>query len=222
VATVTGAATLLGGVVLCGGASRRMGRDKARLDLGGRTLLERAVALLAARAPRVALACGPVARYGELGLPLLLDRPPAGALGAAERGERPERIGPLAGLEAALAGSLALHPQGGAVLAVACDLPALVPADLDPLLERALEGSYDAVLYETARGPEPLCAVWHTDLLPAVRAALDAGERKATAPLARALPGGRLPRVARLAGAPRALERNLNTPADVASLEERP
>ena len=213
---MAGAAPLLGGVVLCGGRSRRMGRDKALVALGGRTLLERAVAVLASRAPRVALACGPAERYRELGLTLRLDRSGPASAGSAG-------FGPLAGIEAGLAGSLADAPAGGWVLVLACDLPEVPPDALDRLLARAAEGGSDAVLFETARGPEPLCAAYHTDLLPAVRAALDGGERRAIAPFRYPLAGGDLPRVARLAvpeSAARAFERNLNTPADLAASHE--
>ena len=49
----------LDGVVLAGGASRRMGRDKARLRLGGQRLVDRAVERLATVADRVVVAPGP-------------------------------------------------------------------------------------------------------------------------------------------------------------------
>jgi len=45
------APALVCGLCICGGMSRRMGRDKAELDVGGRTLLERTVATLSAIAP---------------------------------------------------------------------------------------------------------------------------------------------------------------------------
>ena len=83
------AAAKLVGALLCGGASRRMGRDKARLELDGRTLLERASSLLGGSCTRMLLCCGAAPRYTELGVPLVLDAP----------GES----GPLAGVAAALA-----------------------------------------------------------------------------------------------------------------------
>ena len=93
--------------VLCGGRSRRMGRDKALLRLGDQTLLERTVGVLSRLAPRVYLACGAEERYAELGLECVLDRLPDG--------------GPLAGLEAALT---RLQADGGGWLGIlACDMP---------------------------------------------------------------------------------------------------
>ena len=46
------------GAVFCGGGSRRMGVDKARLELGGRTLLDTALDATSAVAERVVLASG--------------------------------------------------------------------------------------------------------------------------------------------------------------------
>ncbi|MEW6072334.1 MAG: molybdenum cofactor guanylyltransferase [Planctomycetota bacterium] len=203
-----GPADLLAGVVLCGGASRRMGRDKAGLDLGDRTLLERTVAIVAGRAPRVLLACGPAARYRELGPELVLDRSPD--------------AGPLAGLEAALARLAEGEGREGWLLVLACDMPRARGEVFDLLLERARARRADACLLATGAGLEPLYAVYHTRCLPAVRAALAAGERRMVSfhagfgPLA----------VATLAAAelPPALggegcARNLNTPRELA--EER-
>jgi molybdenum cofactor guanylyltransferase len=47
-----------GGAVLCGGASRRMGRDKALIDVGGLPLAERVCSVLEAAG------CGPVVLVG--------------------------------------------------------------------------------------------------------------------------------------------------------------
>lgn len=196
------AAAHVSGLVLCGGASRRMGADKALLALGELTLLERAVACLAHVAAPVRLACGERARYGELGLPLVCDRVAGG--------------GPLAGIEAGLAAA-AESDSGGYLCVLAVDMPRAHAALVAQLLERARADDLDACLLESASGPEPLCAVYHTRLLPRVRAALDAGERKVTSFLAPAF-GAQPARVAWLdvrACAADGAELNLNTPADL-------
>ena len=77
----------VGGVVLCGGLSQRMGMDKALARIGERSLLERTIGTLAERTEWVGLACGAEPRYEEFGRPLLLDH---------TAGE-----GPLVGLRAA-------------------------------------------------------------------------------------------------------------------------
>lgn len=150
------------GVVFCGGASRRMGRDKALLVLDGMTLLERATRVLAAVTPRVLLATGATPRYAELGLEHVLDEEPG--------------AGPLAGLAALLERIQRARLAYACVLA--CDMP-LVPADLFPaLLTQARAADADACLVRTQAGLEPLLGVYHARCLPAVRAALARGARR--------------------------------------------
>lgn len=195
------------GLVLCGGASARMGRDKARLELGARSLLARALDALRPWCDELRLACGATARYGELGLALDLDRAPG--------------LGPLAGLEAGLAA--ARHER---VLAVAVDMPWLAEAPLGELLLELERTGADACLVDGPRGLEPLCGAWSRRALPAVRAALDAGARRVLAPFESAFReegGGRGPQgppaaLARLAWSGRDRERalaNLNTPEEL-------
>ena len=90
------------GVVLCGGASRRMGQDKATLEVAGERLLDRAVEALSGHVNEVLLACGAEERYADRGLRLALD---AGA-----------DLGPLGGLGAGLA-----QARTEWVLLLACD-----------------------------------------------------------------------------------------------------
>jgi molybdopterin-guanine dinucleotide biosynthesis protein A len=152
----------LAGLVLCGGASRRMGRDKALIELGGATLLARAIEVLDRVAAPVMLACGPRPRYAELGRPLVLDAGPD--------------LGPLGGLAAGL--ETAELPY---LAVLACDLPGATPALFAALLDRARGLELDAVLFETGAGPEPLLAVYRRAILPAVRRALARGDRRMTA-----------------------------------------
>jgi molybdopterin-guanine dinucleotide biosynthesis protein A len=192
-------APLEAGVVLCGGASRRMGFDKAGVVLGGETLLARAVGVLDALAPRVLLACGREPRYAELGRELVLDRRPDG--------------GPLAGLEAAL--ELLAASGGGWLGVLACDMPRAEPELLALCAARGRERDLDAVFFEDEAGLEPLLGVVHTRALPAVRAALERGERRCIAfhPDVRvaALRASELPLHLRSRG----VARNLNTPAEL-------
>ncbi|HUR28293.1 MAG TPA: molybdenum cofactor guanylyltransferase [Planctomycetota bacterium] len=183
------------GVVFCGGKSSRMGEDKALLrGEDGRSMLERACATLRPLVGEVWLACGPRARYGELGLTLVLDRREDG--------------GPLAGLEAVLERATTRW-----VAVLACDMPRVATAHVQRLLEHAHEADLDACWMETEAGAEPLCAVYSRACLEPVRAALDAGERRMIAFHARPSAG----RALRLAGLrPRedGLTQNLNTPSD--------
>jgi len=134
-----------------------MGRDKALLPLNGRPLIER-VAEEVRRAAGSATIIGSPGRYGLLGLPCIPDLV--------------EGCGPLGGLYTALTVSRAEWN-----LVVACDLPR-VSAALFTALFAAAERRYEdsgrvALVPSTPAGLEPLCAVYHRDLLPAVSAALE-------------------------------------------------
>ncbi len=123
------------GVVLAGGESRRLGRDKAALSFAGEPLVARAAAKLAALVEPVVIA-DRGRRYLE-GFRSVTDGPGAG---------------PLAGL----LGAAATLP-GRSLLALACDLPLLPAALLAALAE---ETAFDWVLARTGRGTEPLCALY--------------------------------------------------------------
>ncbi|MEZ5976091.1 MAG: molybdenum cofactor guanylyltransferase [Planctomycetota bacterium] len=156
------------GVILCGGQSRRMGTDKAELSWDGRSLLRRTEETLRQVLPRI---CFGVAR----------DAAAAPEGGCAIEDLRAE-AGPLAGLEAALDAAQPM-PQVEWVLLAACDLPGLHAGVLQRLATaRALAApGTGALMFGDAEHPQPLIALYHTRLLPYVRAALDQGERRMTA-----------------------------------------
>ena len=146
--------------VLAGGASRRMGRDKALLPLDGQPLLAHIARCAANVASRVTIVGSPL-KYQGMGFPVIADRRPG--------------CGPLAGIEAALESGLARRN-----LILACDMPHLDSA----LLEQLFEGEAECVLPQTPDGRwHPLCAVWDAGLLPRVRAALDRDEFRVRAAL---------------------------------------
>jgi len=195
----------LTGLVLCGGSSLRMGSDKAALPLAGRTLLERAAATFEGIAVETLLACGASPRYGELGLPLVLDRSPG--------------AGPLSGLEAGLA-----RARTDWVAALACDMPRAAPEAFLALEDRAIEGGFDLCLLVTDKGVEPLFAVYRRTCLEPVRAALAAGERRIIAFHPFPTAAGRPLRIGTLderelpvALAARGVARNVNTPAELSA-----
>lgn len=134
----------LHGLVLAGGRSARMGRDKAGLAAGGRTQLERAMARLAPHVERafVSVRADQLADPLRAGYPQIVDRH--------------ENLGPIAGLLAAQA----QYPDH-AWLVLACDLPLLDDTTLTHLL-RSRAASREATAYRSSRDglPEPLCAVY--------------------------------------------------------------
>jgi molybdopterin-guanine dinucleotide biosynthesis protein A len=182
------------GFVAAGGRSLRMGRDKALLPWGGTDLLGHALARLRGVTDDVRILCGPSPRYEDRGVPVVVDR----ITGA----------GPVAGLVAGLEES-GDRPS----LLVAVDLP-LVPGTL---LERLAElgGSWDAVVPRSARGAEPLCAVYGPSCLEPIRRRVAEGEMQMTSfwPEVRVFeldePG------LRVFGDPGFYFRNVNTRADL-------
>jgi molybdenum cofactor guanylyltransferase len=216
-AAAAAAATDTVGVVLAGGASRRMGRDKAALAIDGETLAARAARRLLAVCARVAIADG--GRGLVPGLPCLPDAP-----GAA---------GPAAGILGA-----ALAWPGHPLLVLACDLPRVSEALLQELLRRppfaeagaaaevaeagdasdaGAAADADWVVPRWERGLEPLCALYRPAALAALAAAVERGvaapHRLAEADglRVRFLEGERL----RRCGEPADLFLNLNTARDL-------
>jgi len=132
------------GLVLAGGQSRRMQRDKAVLNYGGRPQLDRAMELLRSRVARCFISI------------------------RADQGRDPQRdgyeaitdllpgLGPIGGIHAALAA----HPDK-AWLILACDLPFLDGATLDHLIAERSE-AHVATAYRSSHDglPEPLCAIF--------------------------------------------------------------
>jgi molybdenum cofactor guanylyltransferase len=143
------------GVVLAGGAGRRMGGDKALVEHRGRPMLRLVLdALLAV--------CGEVAVVAkrDTALPPLDDRTPVWR-------EPDEPRHPLTGIVHAL--RLA---GGRPVLAVAVDLPALDPPTLRLVLDAALEHPAAQVVLPVADGRrQPLCALYRASALDPLAAA---------------------------------------------------
>jgi len=132
------------GLVLAGGRSTRMRRDKAALAYQGRTQLERAMALLSAHVARAF-----VSVRADQGSDAVRAR-------FAQISDAHENLGPIAGLLAAQA----QHPEA-AWLVLACDLPLLDEATLAHLL-RARDPARTATAYRSSHDgvPEPLCAIY--------------------------------------------------------------
>ena len=134
----------LAGLVLAGGHSRRMQRDKAALEIGGETQLARAMRLVGTCAPRTFVSVRPDQA----------DDP--------ERRRFPQIVdrladcGPAAGILAAQE-TLPDH----AWLVVAVDLPLLDAATLAQLIA-ARDPLAPATAYRSVEDglPEPLCAIW--------------------------------------------------------------
>jgi molybdopterin-guanine dinucleotide biosynthesis protein A len=154
--------------ILVGGESSRMGQDKCLLDFGGVPLVVRTARLLKPFVRRVTLV-GSSSRFGAEGLREIPDQP------IHERPSKGNRHGPLAGVVAALADT-----NSSWNLLLACDLPHISDVWLDWLLSRALQSSAQVVVPRTARGIEPLAAVYRRECAAPLAAAFARGVRKVT------------------------------------------
>jgi len=188
--------------VMAGRRSTRMGADKALLPWGRTTLLGNAASRLRAVTGDVRVLCGPQPRYEGLGYAVVTDD-----AGDAPKGAGHAGAGPLAGLLAALRAI-----EGAHALILAVDLPLVTTEVLAALAAVRAQG--DAVVPFTARGPEPLCAVYASACAEAVARRLGAGERRMSSfwpdVHVRRFEGPELERL----GDPDRLFRNLNAPED--------
>jgi molybdenum cofactor guanylyltransferase len=140
------------GLILAGGASKRMHSDKAALTYHGRAQLDWAFDLLSPLCAETYVSVREAQRHDPMRsrFPLLVDQ---------DVGE-----GPIAGIYSALA----TQPQA-AWLVVACDLPFLTSSILRHLIAHR-DPTRLATAYRSQHDglPEPLCAIWE----PAARAAI--------------------------------------------------
>jgi molybdopterin-guanine dinucleotide biosynthesis protein A len=156
--------------ILAGGLARRLGgADKASLVIGGSRIIERQLAALAAvtgGGRDVVIVANDPSRYRDLGVRIVADVI-AGA-------------GALGGLYTGL-----LDARHDRLLVLACDLPFVSAALLERLaVESGTGEQVDAVVPRSARGLEPLCAVYRRGIATRVKRRIDAGELRMTALLA--------------------------------------
>lgn len=145
------------GLVLAGGDSRRMGRDKGTLVLHGVPQAERQWRLLDSVCERafVSVNAAQASREPYRGLPLVIDEG--------------ERQGPITGLLTAANA----HPDV-AWLALAVDMPFVDEALLRELIT-ARDPSREATAFQHDGMIEPLCAIWEPSSLALLRRELCEG-----------------------------------------------
>jgi molybdenum cofactor guanylyltransferase len=153
--------------ILAGGRATRLGgADKASLVVGGARIVERQLAALGAVTRDVRIVAPDPARYADLGVRVVAD-----AI---------EGAGPMGGLYTALVD--ARHTR---VLVLACDLPFVPAALLERLAAESRTGEeIEAVVPRSARGLEPLCAIYRKECAGRVRDRITRGDLRMTALLA--------------------------------------
>jgi len=147
------------GFVLAGGKSTRMGSDKAFLEFGGRTLLDRAIRVVTPVCDRVKIVGDPVKFAKYESETVIADTFPG--------------CGPLGGIHAALA-----HSSSGLNLMLAVDMPFVSSELLAFLFARAEDNASVVTVPRINDGLQPLCAIYRRDFAPIAEQALRAGKYK--------------------------------------------
>jgi molybdopterin-guanine dinucleotide biosynthesis protein A len=148
-------------VIQAGGQSSRMGEDKALKFFLGQPLIQRVVERIGHLAAEVLVTTNHTKAYAFLNLRTVPDLLPG--------------QGTLSGLYTAL--SCASLPM---VAVIACDLPFVSATIFERMVVVLEREGLDVVVPHSGGGLEPMHAVYRREsCLPVVRAALEAGERKA-------------------------------------------
>jgi molybdenum cofactor guanylyltransferase len=184
----------IAGVILAGGQSLRMGRNKALIEIDGLPLIKRVHSTLSALFPELLIVTNSPENYQFLNCTCVPDQ---------FVGE-----GSLAGIHSAL-----FNARNDLVFVTACDMPFLSSAVIRQIC--ALAGNHDIVVPESQTGLEPLQALYRKSCLPAVEQMLKA-ERRKILWLYEQLDTRivQWQEICQLPGADRAFQ-NLNTPEDL-------
>jgi molybdenum cofactor guanylyltransferase len=147
------------GVILAGGKSRRMGRDKAFLPFGQGLLIERVIEVIQQVTADVMLITNSPEQYQRFGLPMFTDViPDAGSLGGIYTGLVSAKV-----------------PYS---LCLACDMPFVKPDFLRFLCDTADQA--DVVIPRNAEDFQPLCAIYAQACREPIRQRIEAGRLKIT------------------------------------------
>lgn len=146
----------LTGVILAGGQSRRMGKNKALLDYNGQSFI---AAILQALKPVVGniIIIGETVDYKQLGYPVYEDLMP--------------NSGPVGGIYTAL-----YYSQTPYNLVLSCDIPLISTALLSFLIQQRKETNINAL--QLSAKVQPLTAIYHKDCLASFRQALELQQLK--------------------------------------------
>lgn len=143
-------------IIMAGGSSSRMGKDKAMLEIGGRPMISRVVDQLRPHFKEILISAADPLQYLFLDLPVVVDSE--------------ERRGPLMGIASAIAASS--HDLN---FVHACDIP-VTDIGLMQRLIRASVGHDAAVARLSKYRMEPLFAVYRKGALVAMEKSLEAGD----------------------------------------------
>jgi len=186
--------------VLAGGRSSRMGVDKALLPLGNENLLQRALRTASGVCANPVIV-GDRDRYSSCG-EVIEDRMPG--------------CGPLGGIHAALCVT-----KSDRNLILSVDMPLMTPEFLIWLVSQSGVSDELAIVPQPGGRNQPLCAVYHRAMLPAIEKAMAAREYKVDRVFAQVPTRYLEDREIRVAGFDAVIFENVNTPEDYELLKRR-
>ena len=158
----TGKITDTAAVILAGGKSRRMGKDKMLLKIGDESVLQNIISRFSIGFEKIYVSVADANKYPEVKEEKILDSF--------------SDIGPLAGLHAAL-NKIKSESNISGVFLTAADLPYVTPEDAKNVIEQSV--GYDICVPIDTRGRfEPLFAYYSKEILPKLQEFLESGEKK--------------------------------------------
>lgn len=146
-------------VILVGGGSRRMGRNKAFLDIDGQPFLERQIDVLKKSFSEILISASCPDEYTRFNLPVITDIYP--------------RRGPLAGIYTGLINSSSLY-----TFILACDMPFVETGlirHMETFTGKGEEGgAYDVIVPHNGARYEPLHAFYSKGCIPPIKEHIEA------------------------------------------------
>jgi len=141
----------IGGIVLCGGKSSRMGTSKALLPFGAETMLQRVVRILGDVVAPIVVVAAVDQELPQLPSSVIVTR------------DEHQGRGPLEGLRAGLK---ALPSSIDAAYVTSCDVPLLETGFVQQMIDLSI--GYDIAVMEIDGFTHPLSAIYRRATLPSV------------------------------------------------------
>ncbi len=145
------------GVVLAGGLSRRMGQDKAWLEIDDEALVCQTASRLKSQCSKVVVSTnGDISRFQSLGLSVVTD-------------PYPDFRGPMAGILAAMDWAANQQPSAQWVASIAVDTPFFPDNFVSKLHEACRENSLNIAAASSGGRSHPVNALWALSLRSQIR-----------------------------------------------------
>lgn len=143
-------------IILAGGQSKRMGTDKALLEIDGKTLLERAINLCKSFSSELLISSNHLA-HTTFGFPVIEDKI--------------KNCGPMGGIYSCLK-----HSSNDWNFVMSVDTPFIQKGFIEFLKEETLNFEVVVPVHESKK--EPLIAFYHKNALPQIRTRIETGNYK--------------------------------------------